>query len=1150
MLSRRAKRSVVWLLVLGFAASAWGQDDELDSGLRPPVRLTVGVGDQFLGQLQADGKTLVFASNRNTATEIYTLDVESGREHLLFDEGADVTWPRVSPDGKTLLYVSFRERASGELCVRDLPSAENRRCLDSDTSALQAEWIDSRRVALVSRASIQDDLRLLEVRVGPKLEARPLLARNLTSPAISPDGKWLVYVPIERSAQQVGPGFAARASTHLEALRLDRPSEAAMPLTLDLPGQTGQPVFSRDGKNLYVVQFFTDSNRDGVIDASDRGVLFRVPFPTERDDAPAVAAAAIPDQLTDESWNCEYPAPAPGTLITTCSRDQSLDVYELPLDGEVPETWDAARINEELTLAGSRVEQLLLYRQRLLRETRPKAQRILMMRLAQVHLLFEDFNAAEFYAKKMETVDEPATAGTALPLQVLIDHRRAMKDRERGRMIDDFRAAERQRLAQLDASKAPSPAAAALTHLVRSELFETAADMKQARSELEAGAPSSGLPRAVLDAYALRADAFYRAVDDRDALVEAEKQLSLNKTYNADDQLEHARAAVRALYRGRPYAEADAAMAKAFAEAPPDSEYAFALALGRCVNALHEEKPPHPIRDALLALYHAQTRPGRRRAVVEDGVARASQFGADGVMEQLALAYVEDVPPGNEEHRRAERLYRRALTGRAYRRRAKNRLDDARNDFDAVTQRTGSLETAVEAINLRLKAGEAPEQIEKEVTTREKSKAVPLAHFVKAYVTARQLPKLEADAHAKAVTAAVSELKASWPELKDQRAVQALYGAILHEDFLRSGDLSTAEKANKHYLVALDLVRNNIRYKAMILGALGVLHTQVGNFHIALGYLDAREKLPYVENGAVLAVKLARARALLHVGREAEAAQVADQAVAMVDTTPKLAPFLPLALDRAALDNLAAGKFERALALYDRELPLVDAGTSDAAAIRNRLVVRLGLCAAALGANQPQHALDVLARVDHDLAAPEVLATLSWPHATPEQVHRAYRLIAAGLRANAESKLGQLADAQRALEARRQLFLDRLHESDADEDVREVTLAETRLAVNSYDQHQMAQAARWLDEALGHADNLVDRTHAPVEPGQLDVLWFSAELGAKQSFDLSKRLDEAQRELAAQKAPAWRTYQAWFEIYSALGGKPGTPPTMEPAAQR
>ncbi|HYO66072.1 MAG TPA: hypothetical protein VEU33_08320, partial [Archangium sp.] len=380
MLTPRGRCLLVLAMLL--VGSAWAQDDENDGGLRTLSRLTVGMGDQFLGQLAPDGNTLIFVSNRNIATEIYVQDVDQGRERRLFDEGADVTWPRISPNGKHLLYISFRNQASGQLCVRELPGGEGRRCLEEATSALQAEWMDASHIALVSRATatIHGDLRLSRVAVERELSASPLLERNLTSPTLSPDGRWLVYVPVERSAQQVGPGFAARASSHLEALRLDRPGAAPIPMELDLPGQTGQPVFALDGRSLYVVQFFTDSNVDGVIDASDRGVLFRVPFAAERDDAPELAAASSPDQLTSASWSCEYPAPAATSLIATCSRDQSLDVYQLPLDGQVPSHWDVPRLNEELKMAGRRADLLLLYRQRLVREARPKIRRLMMMR--------------------------------------------------------------------------------------------------------------------------------------------------------------------------------------------------------------------------------------------------------------------------------------------------------------------------------------------------------------------------------------------------------------------------------------------------------------------------------------------------------------------------------------------------------------------------------------------------------------------------------------------------------------------------------------------------------------------------------------------------------------------------------------------------
>ncbi|WP_257459649.1 TolB-like translocation protein [Archangium lipolyticum] len=1129
-------------LAILIAGSARAQDDENDGGLRRPSRLTVGRGDQFLGQLAPDGNTLLFVSNRNIATEIYVQDVEQGRERRLFDEGADVTWPRVSPDGKHLLYISFRNQASGQLCVRELPGAEGRRCLEEETSALQAEWIDASHIALVSRATIQGDLRLSRVTVERELSVSPLLDRNLTSPTISPDGRWLVYVPVERSVQQVGPGFAARASPHLEALRLDRPGAVPIPLALDLPGQTGQPVFALDGRSLYVVQFFTDSNADGVIDASDKGVLFRVPFAVEREDAPELAAATSPDQLTSVSWSCEYPAPAATSLIATCSRDQSLDVYQLPLDGQVPSNWDVPRLNEELRMAGRRADQLLLYRQRLLREARPKPRRLLMMRLSQLHLAFEDFDAAEFYASHMRSVNDPATAGLSEPLLLLIDHRRAMKERERGRMVEEPGDDERQRMAALDPAAAPSPPSAVFQHVVRSELAEAVGDFTLARQELEAAQVTDTTPRAVLEAYFEQADSLYRKLDDREALVEAGRRLSMNKVFHDDDQLDFARAAVRALYRGRPYDEADAAMARALTSAPAGSAYAFALELGRHVNALHEERPPRAVRDALIAFYQQQKDPLRRRALVQDAVERAAGLGADGVLEALATVYVDDAPPGTEERRRAERLFRRAMMGRAYRRLGRQRLDDARADFDLVTRRTGSLESAIESMSLRLRAGVSPEVVEKEVTTTSASMRKPLAHFVKAYLTTRRLSKLDDHAHAQAVATAVKELRASWQELKSQREVHALYGAIHHEDFLRGRDPSAAERANRHYMIALDLVRNNVRYRAMILGALGLLHTQVGNFHIALGYLEQRDKLPYVDNAAGLAVSLARARALLHVGREEEAAQAADQALAMVDATPKLARFATLALDRAALYNLAAGRFERALALYDRELPVLETGPSDAEGLRNRLVVRLARCAAGLGAGQPQRALEDLDRVDRDLATPAVQATLNQAHATPQHVLRSYRIIAAGLRANAETRLGHLDAAAHALEQRRALFLEQFAESDRDEDVRAVTLAEMRLAENAVDRGDTAQAARWLGKALEHADTLIERTHAPVDAGQLDVLWFAAQLhsdgNTRVPFDVPKRLGQAQRSLIDQRNPAWRSYLAWFEIYLALSANP------------
>ncbi len=359
--------------LVGGRASADNVDDD---DLRMPQRLTVGVADDLLGQLGPDGKMLYFVSNRDTTSELFAQSLVDGHAWQLFDDGADVTWPRVSPDGRSLLYISFRESASGQLCVRRLPEGDGRRCLQDSFAALQAEWIDRDRIALVSRQSVQGDLRLLEVTIGSSLSARLLLDRNMTSPAVSPDGRWLVYVPVARTVQTVGPAFAAHAAQALEAIPLASASSAPpAKIVLQLPGQTGQPVFAKDGRSLYVVQFFTDTNHDGTVDASDHGVLFRVPISFTG----GTPVAGPPEQLTETSWNCEYPAPFADRLIATCSQDASLDVYSLPLEGEVPAEWTMPMLVNAIDDADTLVEEQLLRSRRLARETTPSGRRRAML---------------------------------------------------------------------------------------------------------------------------------------------------------------------------------------------------------------------------------------------------------------------------------------------------------------------------------------------------------------------------------------------------------------------------------------------------------------------------------------------------------------------------------------------------------------------------------------------------------------------------------------------------------------------------------------------------------------------------------------------------------------------------------------------------
>ncbi len=1134
MLSRPARVAAGVAFAASLFAGRASADNVDDDDLVKPRRLTVGVADDLLGQLARDGKTLYFVSNRDTTNQLFAQNMADGRAWPLFDDGADVTWPRVSPDGGRLLYISFRESAAGQLCTRRLPGGDDRRCLQDASAALQAEWIDANRIVLVNRQSIQGDLRVLEVTAGSSLSARPLLDRNVTSPAVSPDGRWLVYVPVARAVQTVGPAFAAHAAQALEAVPLASASTASpLRITLPLPGHTGQPVFARDGRSLYVVQFFTDSNRDGTIDAGDHGVLFRVPISFEG----GTPVTGPPEQLTETSWNCEYPAPYVDRLIATCSRDASLDVYSLPLGGEVPESWTMPMLANAIDDADTLVVEQLLTMRRLARETTAEGRRQAMLALVLLHLEREEFAAAEYFAEQVHTLRDEATAGISHPMRLLVEERRAERRLEQGRLSEGFRREAQERLAQLRTDSFESPMAEDLTHLARSAIFDALGDKGKARSELEAVTVDETTPPPIVEAYYRHVDAFYRQLDDREALVAACRKLAADRGRTPDQQLRYARAAARAMIRGLPYAEAEARLARERATASPrEAELAFAIDLARDVLDIRDSHAPASVGDALLALYAAQTRPGRRRALVVEAVQRADDVDADDILDALVQRDIRDVKRGTHERGEAEDVFERIVLARGYERAAAKKYEEAAQDFDSVAEETGSLEAVAKAIDTRLKLGWSPATIQ---ATYE-AHGIPLerARFAKAYLIARDLPKLEGDVHDKAASSALAALEASWSELREEGVAQALFGALLHEQYLQTLDLGKAEEANVHYLVALELVGDNPRLRGTILAELGLLHTDVGNYRIALGYLLERDKLPYADDSESLDVLLSKAQALLHVGRDADAAAAGDAALALIARNPALARHRLLALDWAAIDNLSASRFARALALYDEEIPLLDQAPAGAPGERNRVVARVSRAAAAVGANQPARALADLDFVEKHLADPKTIAALQWAHATEVQVDRVYGLIVNGLRAKASRELGRLDAEAQGIAARRAILEARFDETKRPEIERQEMLAEAQLAWNAGERQDRASAATWVARALAHADDLRARDNGVSDREELDVLRLAAQLSVSMHVamvpNLPKRMAAAAAEIATRREPSLGRYARWFEIYGPL----------------
>src|SRR6201999_41431 len=131
---------------------------------------------------------------------------------------------------------------------------------------------------------------------------------------------------------------------------------------------------------------------------------------------------------------------------------------------------------------------------------------------------------------------------------------------------------------------------------------------------------------------------------------------------------------------------------------------------------------------------------------------------------------------------------------------------------------------------------------------------------------------------------------------------------------------------------------------------------------------------------------------------------------------------------------------------------------------------------------------------DKLLASPALVDSLRWPHATPEQVVRAYRLIASGLRANATRALGKLDAEAKSLATRRTILDQSRDETQRVEIAREEMLADAQLAWNARERRDVKAAKKWLGFAIARADELHVQNQNVTDRDQLDVLWLAADL--------------------------------------------------------
>lgn len=287
-------------------------------------KLTVGPDDNYQGDLNEQENSIAFSRKSNLSTKVYLQTIGKSDEKSLFDSGEDSMDPAFSPDGKKIALVSFKEDSLGDLCiVFDILSRKSK-CFQIEGSVRSPKWINQEEIVFVKTDFGTKTSQLYKINL-PTGTQTLLDSRRSWSPAVNRDKPIIAYNVVKEGDSRL--------------VVFDMKSNQSFYLNFDLPGRSGFPEFSRDGKWLYFSHFFSDSNGDQVIDANDNGVIFRISVKklTGKD-------KYIPQQLTSGQQNCSYPRLTDEYMYLTCDFEGSLDIYRTSVSGVIPKTWNKDQV--------------------------------------------------------------------------------------------------------------------------------------------------------------------------------------------------------------------------------------------------------------------------------------------------------------------------------------------------------------------------------------------------------------------------------------------------------------------------------------------------------------------------------------------------------------------------------------------------------------------------------------------------------------------------------------------------------------------------------------------------------------------------------------------------------------------------------------
>ena len=272
-------------------------------------QLTEEPGLERQPAISPDGKTIVYVSEKRGNSDLYLLRV-GGRNAVLLtgDSDLDDYAPAFSPDGSRIAFRS--ERDGGGIFVMEATGESVRRVTEF---GFDPRWSPDGSELAVATERVFDpmsravDSRIWTVRVSDG-QRRQVTVVDGVGPRWSPDGRRIVFWGVRRDRHSERDLFTVAADG----------SQAKAPVTLtDDAAVDWSPMWSADGRHVYFA-----SSRGGTMN------LWRVAI-----DSSSGAPRAAPEPVTTPTaWSGDFDIAADGTTLVFSDLDERSAIFIADFD--------------------------------------------------------------------------------------------------------------------------------------------------------------------------------------------------------------------------------------------------------------------------------------------------------------------------------------------------------------------------------------------------------------------------------------------------------------------------------------------------------------------------------------------------------------------------------------------------------------------------------------------------------------------------------------------------------------------------------------------------------------------------------------------------------------------------------------------------